>query len=112
MKRKYVEKHLKAGTHTLDEVCTYIINELGYKEIEKSDSKYSEEYTQLRASFLQQYKPELLGKFAEVPKLENHDSKSLEEFWEKMKQRTKIAEDIDNHTKRYDDVVRTIAHTP
>lgn len=175
-KRKYVEKHLKAGAHTLDEVCVYIVTELGYREIEKSDSIYCEEYTQLRASFLQQYKPELLGEFAEVPQLESHDSKSLEEFWKKMHQRTKVAEeiskelfdidlhmfekldekgdflliieknydyiggsasgkkremkkynqefkkvyryygvtqaDIDNRTRRYDDVVRTLAYTP
>lgn len=93
-KRKYVEKHLKSGAHTLDEVCDYIVNELGYKEIDRIDSRYIEEYTQLRASFIQQYQPELLGEFAEVPKLERHDQKALEEFMEKMKRRSKVAEDV------------------
>lgn len=175
-KRKYIEKHMKAGTHTLDEVCDYIVNEFGYKEMEKSNSRYRDEYIQLRASFIQQYKPELLGEYAQIPELESHDNKSLEEFWKKLQQRTKVAEeisaelfdidlyifeksvenggflfiveknygyiggsasgnkrnmkrynqefkklyryygvtqaDIDNQTKRYEDVVRTLTHTP
>ena len=77
VRKKRVEKSIKADAHTMDEVCEYIVNELGYIEVDKSEFRYKEEYREMRASFLMQYKPELLGELAEIPKLENHDEKSL-----------------------------------
>lgn len=104
IKRKYVEKHLKADAHSMEQVCEYIINVLGYKEIDKTDLRYSEEYKQMRASFILQYRPELLGELASVPKLESHNKEALEEFYEQLDRRQKAAEvvpvemfDIDLH---------------
>ena len=50
-RRKKIMKSLKANAHTMDQVAQYIVNELGYSEISKTDSKYQEEYRQMRASF-------------------------------------------------------------
>ena len=63
VRKKRAEKSIKADAHTMDDVCEYIVNELGYIEVDKSEVRYKEEYREMRASFLMQYKPELLEKF-------------------------------------------------
>lgn len=115
-RRKRIMKSLKADAHTMDEVAGYVMNELGYREIDKSDSQYQEEYCQMRTSFLLQYQPDLLGEFSNAPKLESHDEESLKKFLEQLEKRQKAAEDIptdlfdiDEHSKRYEDVVRPLA---
>ena len=61
-----------------------VVNKLGYTEVDKTEFRYKEEYREMRASFLMQYKPELLGELAEIPKLENHDEESLKYFFEQL----------------------------
>lgn len=93
-RRKRIIKSLKANAHTMDQVAEYIMNELGYSEIDKSDSQYREEYCQMRASFLLQYHPSLLGELSEAPQLKSHDEKSVKIFFEQLEKRQKAAEDI------------------
>ena len=93
-RRKRIMKSLKADAHTMDEVSGYVMNELGYREIDKSDSQYQEEYGQMRSSFLIQYQPDLLGELSNAPKLESHDEESLKKFLEQLEKRQKAAEDI------------------
>ena len=94
VRKKRAEKSIKADAHTMDQVCEYIVNELGYTEVDKSESRYKEEYREMRASFLMQYKPELLGELAEAPKLDNHDEESLRNFFGQIEIRQKAAENI------------------
>lgn len=137
-RRKRIMKSLKANAHTMDQVTGYVMNELGYSEKDKSDSQYQEEYCQMRASFLLQYQPDLLGELSEAPKLESHDEESVKLFFEELEKRYEYIggsaagskramkkynalfrkvylyygvtqKDIDEHTKRYEDVVRTLA---
>ena len=93
-RRKRIMKSLKADAHTMDEVVGYVMNELGYRETDKSDSQYQEEYGQMRSSFLLQYQPDLLGELSNAPKLESHDEESLKKFLEQLEKRQKAAEDI------------------
>lgn len=93
-RRKRIMKSLKADAHNMDEVSGYVMNELGYREIDKSDSQYQEEYGQMRSSFLLQYQPDLLGVLSDAPKLESHDEESLKKFLEQLEKRQKSAEDI------------------
>lgn len=93
-RRKRIMKSLKANAHTMDQVAGYVMNELGYSEIDKSDSQYQEEYCQMRASFLLQYQPDLLGELSEAPKLESHDEESVKIFFEELEKRQKAAEAI------------------
>ncbi|MGN0341880.1 MAG: hypothetical protein ACI4DO_03720 [Roseburia sp.] len=103
-RKRRIISSLKADSHTMDQVADYIVNEFGYTEIDKTDSRYQTEYYQMRASFLLQYQPELLGDLAELPKLENHDEESVKIFFQQLEQRQKAAEaipqtefDIDMH---------------
>ncbi len=78
----------------MEQVANYIITELGFSEVDKSESEYKTEYFQMRASFIMQYKPELLGDLAEAPKLENHEEETIKLFMAQIEQRQKAAEGI------------------
>lgn len=93
VRRKRIVKSLKANPHSIEQVADYI-TELGFSEVDKSEPEYKTEYSQMRASFILQYKPELLGDLAEAPKLENHEEETIKHFMEKIEQRQKAAEDI------------------
>ena len=93
VRKKRIVKSLKANPHSMEQVADYI-TELGFSEVDKSEPEYKTEYSQMRASFIMQYKPELLGDLAEAPKLENHEEETIKHFMEKIEQRQKAAEDI------------------
>lgn len=93
VRKKRIVKSLKANPHSMEQVADYI-TELGFSEVDKSEPEYKTEYSQMRASFIIQYTPELLGDLAEAPKLENHEEETIKHFMEKIEQRQKAAEDI------------------
>lgn len=106
-RRKRVIKSLRADPHTVDEVADYLVRELGYTEVSSEDEEYQTEYSDLRASFLMQYRPELLGDLTEPQRPQQWDEKSAMEFMEQIKQRTEAARavpktefDIDFHLYR------------
>ena len=106
-RRTRVIKSLRADPHTVDEVADYLVRELGYIEVSPEDEEYQTEYSDLRASFLMQYRPELLGDLTEPQRPQQWDEKSAIEFMEQIKQRTEAARavpktefDIDFHLYR------------
>jgi hypothetical protein len=48
----------------MEEVENYIKDFLGFTEVKQNTDKYQTEYSEMRASFLLQYAPELLGELA------------------------------------------------
>ena len=106
-RRRRVIKPLRADPHTVDEVADYLVRELGYTEVSPEDEAYQIEYSDLRAAFLMQYRPELLGDLTEPQRPQQWDEKSAMEFMEQIKQRTEAARavpktefDIDFHLYR------------
>lgn len=93
-RRKRVIKSLRADPHTVDEVADYLVRELGYTEVSPEDEAYQTEYSDLRASFLMQYRPELLGDLTEPQRPQQWDEKSAMEFMEQIKQRTEAAREV------------------
>lgn len=93
-RKKRVVKALKPNPHSMDEVADYIINELGFSEVDKDEAEYKTEYYQMRASFILMYKPELLGELAEIPKLECHDEEGIKQMMAEIERRQKAAEEI------------------
>ena len=73
-RRKRVIKFLRADSHSMDEVTVYVVRELGYTEVSPSDETYQTEYSNMRASFLLQYRPELLGDLTEPQRPQQWDS--------------------------------------
>ena len=106
-RRKRVIKFLRADSHSVDEVADYVVRELGYTEVSPSDETYQTEYSNMRASFLLQYRPELLGDLTEPKRPQQWDEKSVMEFMKQIEQRTEAARavpktefDIDFHLYR------------
>lgn len=93
-KRNYIEKRIKADAHTLDQVCEYLVDVLGYKEMAANQFEYQEEYNELRASYILQYKPELLGEFATIPDLTEDTEEAITEYLEQIRLRQEAAKEI------------------
>lgn len=79
-KKARVAKKVKANPHTLDEVCEYIKIKFGFEELEPTSKVYQHEYWEMRAGFLIQHAPELLGEFKERPQLKGQSEEEIREF--------------------------------
>lgn len=93
-RRNHIAKSITADAHTLDEVCDYIVRILGYRELEANQQDYKEEYDDLRASYILQYKPELLGDLANIPDLAEDTEEAINEYLEMIKNRQNAAKGI------------------
>ena len=89
-----MERRLSAQSHTLDEVMDYIVNVHGFREADSNAEEVSEEYKEMRASFLIRYAPELLGEYAENPPLKSTDEEEVRKFLEQSRQRIQKAMEI------------------
>lgn len=94
IRRNYVEKTLKPESHTIEEVMEYIVNAYGFTALDTDSDKVKEEYNQMRASFIMQYAPELLGEYAEMPKLEDESREAVQAHLEQIQERMKKAQEI------------------
>ena len=89
IKRAYVEKTLKANSHSLDEVMDYIVNVHGFVEMEGEGVR--QEYEEMRASSILQYAPELLGEYATMPQLKGESEEDIREYISQSVERQKKA---------------------
>ncbi|MCM1082874.1 MAG: hypothetical protein NC428_05280 [Clostridium sp.] len=93
-RKKRVIKSIKANPHSMDEVIEYTKTKWGFSETDRDTTEFQIEYRELRAAFLLQYNPKLLGDLAEFPELENHSADAVKAFMEQMDKRKKVAEEI------------------
>lgn len=94
LRKRRIAKSLKANPHTMEQVIAYAKNKWGYTAISKESEEYKMEYVQMRAAFILQHSPELLGKFKDYPQLKGRDEDSINHFMMLINQRQKAAEDI------------------
>lgn len=94
MRKKLHSKRIKPGTHTMDEVICYTKEKYGFEEIAKDTREYLEQHDSLRTSFMMQYAPELLGEYANPPKLQKRDDEALKEFMKQFEIREQKAKEI------------------
>lgn len=113
IKQFCVGKTLSCESHSLDEVMEYIVNRYGFIEIDKDVEEVTEEYQQMRASFIIQYAPELLEESTAYPKLKSESPEDVEVYIRKSEERMQRAMeipsaefDIDFHKfkKSFDDI--------
>ena len=71
-----MEHTIKAKGHSLDEVIDYIVNVFGFVELDKDEVRF--ERDGLRASFIMQYAPQLLGEYATMPRLKSESKEDIE----------------------------------
>lgn len=117
IKRFYVDKTLSCESHSLDEVIEYIVNRYRFAVVDKDAEEFPEEYQQMRASFIIQYAPELLGESTACPKLKSESPKDVEAYIRQSEERMQRAMeipstefDIDFHKfkKAFDDINDTM----
>lgn len=93
-RKKCIARHLKADPHTVDQVIERAKRKWSYREVSQKSRGYRREYREMRASFLLQYQPELLGELKDFPRLEGRDADSVKRFMEKMDGRQRAAEAV------------------
>jgi len=103
-KKKRIIRRIKPGAHTMEEVIRLICDAYGFTELPKESKEYTEQYSEMRLSFLIQHAPELLGEYAALPELRSRDEEGFLEFqkqWDVRKQKAreipKDEFDIDLH---------------
>jgi hypothetical protein len=94
IRKAWEERRIKANPHSMEEVENYLKDFCGFTEVKQHSGKYQTEYREMRASFLLQYAPELLGALASYPKLEGEDAESVQKFMEQIELRQKAAENV------------------
>ena len=92
VKRAYVEATIKAKSHSIDEVMDYIVNVHGFAEI--VNDEVHQEYEELRASFILQYAPELLGEYATMPRLKSESKEDIQAHIKQFQVRQQMAREI------------------
>lgn len=110
MRKAWYEKHITADGHTMEEVRRYIKDVYGFQEVDQQSEEYQEQYSQMRASFIMQYAPELLGEYADAPQMNGTDEAAIKRFMEQIELRQQVAEripkedfDIDLHIYKKDE---------
>lgn len=71
-----MEATIKAKSHSIGEVMDYIVNVHGFAEIVNDEVR--QEYEEMRASFILQYAPELLGEYATMPRLKSESKEDIQ----------------------------------
>ena len=94
LKKKWIEKHISANGHTLDEVCRYVQEKYGFREVTGASAGVQYEYEEMRASFMMTYAPELLGEYAKHPQLKGHSEKEIREFMAQIEARKEVAKNV------------------
>lgn len=75
-----IARTIQANPHALDEVCEYIKAKHGFTELEQNTKEYQEEYREMRAGYIMQHAPELLGNLSERPKLEGRSEEDIKRY--------------------------------
>lgn len=94
IRKKWYALWIKPGTHTMEEVVSYIKEKYQFVELSKDSENYRRQYEELRASFIMMYQPELLGEYAKPPELTSKDEIEIQEFFTQMRIRQEKAMEI------------------
>lgn len=94
LRKKWIEKHISANGHTLDEVCQYVQEKYGFREVTRVCSGVQYEYEEMRTSFMITHAPELLGEYAKHPELKGHSEEEIREFMAQVEVRKEIAKNV------------------
>lgn len=94
LRKSWYSLWLRPNAHTMAEVINYIKEKYGFTEVEKDTKEYIRQCDEMRASFIMQYKPELLGEYANPPKLLSRDEEGIRDFQERLKLRQQKAKEI------------------
>lgn len=95
-KRRFIEKRIVPGTHTVEEVGEYLKSRYGFIEVPSTNPGLAEEYEQMRTSFLFEHRPDLVGEQEidfDIDPSENREE-TLRRLEEKIYKEREIAKSI------------------
>lgn len=94
-KRKRIERTITCNNyHTIEEVLIFAVNECGLEELDRNSAEVQKDYEELRASFIIQYNPELLGDYAIMPRLKDETPEAIIEQMQRIKEQKQQALDV------------------
>lgn len=102
LRKRWYALWIKPEAHTMDEVIRYAKGKYGFEELSPDTKEYSIEHDSMRAAYILQYKPELLGEYAEYPQLRSHDEEGIREFQHQMELREQKAREIPKEAFPFD----------
>ena len=94
IRRYFIEKKITCENHSLEEVETYLLQKYDFVKVSPEAVKTSEEYRQMRAAFIEQYAPELLGEYAVRPQMKGRDPEDIKTFMRLCEERTARAMEL------------------
>ena len=94
IRRYFIEKKITCENHSLEEVETYLLQKYDFVKVSPEAVKTSEEYRQMRAAFIEQYAPELLGEYAVRPQMKGRDPEDIKTFIRLCEERTARAMEL------------------
>ena len=94
LRKKWYALWIKPGTHTMEDVACYVKEKYHFVECSKDSKIYRHQYDELRASFIMQYQPELLGEYAKLPELASEEENEIREFLAQMRIRQEKAKEV------------------
>lgn len=94
LRKKWISLWVKPNAHTMDEVIDYIKEKYGFVESAKDTEEYLSQHSSMKASFIMQYEPELLGEYANPPELNRRDEEGIREFQRQFEIRQQRAGEI------------------
>ena len=94
LKKKWIEKHISAKEHTMEEVCQYVQDKYGFQEVTTERAGIQYEYEEMRASFMMTHAPELLGEYAKHPELKGHSEEEIREYMAQVEAIKEVARNV------------------
>ena len=94
LRKKWYALWIKPNPHSMEEVAAYIRKKYGFVELSKESSTYKRLYNELKASFIMQYEPKLLGEYATLPELKSESQDDVKAFLDQMRLRQEKAGEV------------------
>lgn len=93
-RRKRVERKIKPGAHTLQEVTAYVVEKYHAVEMSEQQMSYIEQRKCLKESLIITNKPELLGDMNEIPKPKEYTEDTIKEMQRQIQLRSEMIADM------------------
>lgn len=94
IRKKKAEKRIRPEAHTKEDTIAYAKEKYGFLPLDETQRKYKNEKKCVREGIVYKHRPELLGEFLNITTPDVSNEKSLQEFYELLRERERKIEAI------------------
>ena len=94
IRKKKAEKKIRPEAHTKEETIAYAKEKYGILPLDQTQRKYKNEKKCVREGIVYKHRPELLGEFLNITTPDVSNEKSMQEFYELLRERERKIEAI------------------